>query len=143
MPTPEDEIAEARRLSRLLVSAAEQAKLRFTVAVEPLGLPVQLARTLLALDAPATMGELADQLGFDPSYITGLADQLEDRGLIERVPGADRRVKILQLTANGHERREQVFAAVNGSLTITQRFTPEERATLAALLERLIEPDPA
>ena len=141
MPMPEDETAEARRLSRLLVSAAEQAKLRFTAAVEPLGLPVQLARTLLALEAQATMGELADQLGFDPSYITGLADQLEGRGLIERVPGADRRVKILQLTADGRERREQVFAAVNSNLTITQRFTAEERATLAELLERLIEPD--
>lgn len=141
MASREDEVAEARRLSRLLVSAAEQAKSRFTAAVEPLGLPVQLARTMLALGRPTTMGELAAQLGFDPSYVTGLADQLEERGLIERVPGADRRVKILQLTAVGVTTRDQIFVAVNRNLTITQRFTPEERDTLASLLERLIDSD--
>jgi DNA-binding MarR family transcriptional regulator len=141
MPSQEDEIAEARRLSRLLVTAADQAKSRFGAAVEPLGLPVQLARTMLALDAPTSMGELAEQLGFDPSYITGLADQLEERGLIERVPGADRRVKILQPTAAGRALRDQIFAAVNGSLTIAQRLSVDERAILAELLERLIGPD--
>lgn len=141
MPSPEEEVAEARRLSGLIIVAAERAKARFTAAVEPLGLPVQLARTLLALGEPTTMGELADRLTFDPSYITGLADQLEDRGLIERLQGADRRVKILQLTAPGRDLRQQIFAAVNQNLTIATRLSAEERQTLGRLLERLIGTD--
>src|SRR3954471_14351695 len=92
------DIAEARRLSRLLVQAAELAKSRFTAAVEPLGLPTPLARALLVLAQPTSMGELAEQLGVDPSYITGVADQLEERGLVARVSGADRRVKMLEVT---------------------------------------------
>lgn len=141
MPSPEEELAEARRLSGMLITAAERAKSRFAAAVEPLGIPVQLARTLLALGEPTTMGELAERLMFDPSYITGLADQLEDRGLIERVPGTDRRVKILQLTTAGRDTRVQVFAAVNRNLTMTQRLSAAERSTLADLLERLMDDD--
>lgn len=138
----ESDLVEARRLSRLLVAAADQAKSRFSAAVEPFSLPVPLARTLLVLARPITMGELAEQLGVDPSYVTGLADQLQERGLIVRVPGSDRRVKLLQATEQGEVMRKQLFEAVSRNLTLTQRLDEAERRVLGELLERLLgEPD--
>src|SRR6266700_1395732 len=54
------------------------------------------------------MRELADHWGFDASYVTSLADALEERGLVERRPHpTDRRVKMLVLTAKGVEARER------------------------------------
>jgi hypothetical protein len=44
------------------------------------------------------MRMLADRLACERSYITGLADQLEERGLVTRATGEDRRVKLLALT---------------------------------------------
>jgi MarR family transcriptional regulator, organic hydroperoxide resistance regulator len=53
-------------------------------------------------DQPKPMSELAASMFCDASNITGIADRLEARGLVERVPAAhDRRVKTLVLTPEG------------------------------------------
>ncbi len=45
------------------------------------------------------MGEMARGIGCDPSYITALVDDLDERGLARREPSPDdRRVKIIVLT---------------------------------------------
>ena len=54
------------------------------------------------------MRELADQLACDRSYITGIADQLEQRVLVDGVPAQDRRVKLLQLTEAGARARNRI-----------------------------------
>jgi len=49
---------------------------------------------------PVPMGQLAETLACDASNVTGLVDRLESRGLVRRRPSAaDRRVKVLDLTA--------------------------------------------
>ncbi len=49
-----------------------------------------------------SMGEMARGIGVDPSYITALVDDLDERGLARREPDPDdRRVKIIVLTAAG------------------------------------------
>ena len=125
----------------MLVASAERAKADFADTVAPFGLPVHLARAVLMLETPAPMRDLADQLACDRSYVTNLADQLEDRGLVERVPGEDRRVKLLSLTKSGLALRTQISSAVAERSMVLQRLTDAQRKTLVPLLEALLGPE--
>jgi len=136
---PADEaMVEARRLSGLLIHVAEQAKAEFAESVAGFDLPLHLVRAMMSLDQPAPMRELADHLACDRSYVTGLADQLEERGLVTRVPGEDRRVKLLELTAEGRDLRDELSDAVAARSMVLQRLTPHERRTLEPLLRKLL-----
>lgn len=135
----EARFAEAGRLAHMLVDIAEQAKADFTDTVASFGLPVPLARAIVLLTTPAPMRDLAEQLACDRSYITNLADQLEQRGLVTRVPGEDRRVKLLALTDAGVAMRDQISEAVAERNIILRRLTPAEREALTPLLERLVD----
>ena len=70
---------------------------------------------LAALDragAPGlTMGEAADRLMVSNGNVTGLAQRLKADGLVEAMPGADRRVQRLRLTAAGRARFAVMAAA--------------------------------
>jgi DNA-binding MarR family transcriptional regulator len=71
----------------------------------------QQAFALVHLDPerPMPMSELAATMYCDASNITGIADRLESRGLVQRVPAAhDRRVKTLVLTSEGERVRAQL-----------------------------------
>lgn len=58
---------------------------------------------------PCAMSELAGALRCDNSNVTGIAERLEARGLVERRPGErDRRVKMLTVTPEGAALRDQV-----------------------------------
>jgi DNA-binding MarR family transcriptional regulator len=137
----EERLAEGRRLSQLLVDVADRAKADFAEAVAPFGLPVHLARALLLLTDPMPMRDLACQLRCDRSYITALADKLADRGLLERVPGEDRRIKLLALTDAGEALRDEISAAAAEQSMVLHRLTDDQRATLTPLLETLIGDD--
>lgn len=137
----DDLMVEARRLSALLIHVAEQAKAEFAESVSGFDLPLHLVRAMMSLDQPAPMRELADHLACDRSYVTGLADQLEERGLVTRVPGEDRRVKLLELTAQGRDLRDRLADAVAARSMVLQRLTPEERKSLEPLLRKLLGVD--
>lgn len=137
-----DRLEESRRLSGLIVAIADQAKLDFAEAVAPFGLPVHLARAILRLGAPAPMGDLAEHLACDRSYITGLADKLEERGLLTRVPGDDRRVKLLQLTDEGQDLRDLISAAVTERSRVLRNLDDDQRRTLEPLLQALLDRTP-
>ena len=88
-----------------------------------------LVRTLVALETPVleeqrlsmwgyvvlsalddgpvrTQAALAQAIGADKTRIIGTLDELQDAGLITREPDpADRRVRLLEITAAGRERR--------------------------------------
>jgi DNA-binding MarR family transcriptional regulator len=142
MSDREARFAEAGRLAQLLVDIARQATADFADTVAELGLPVHLARAIVLLTTPAPMRDLADQLNCDRSYITSLADQLEQRGLVERVTGEDRRIKLLALTRAGRAVRDQISAAVAERNMILLRLSDAERKRLAPLLEKLLH-DPS
>jgi DNA-binding MarR family transcriptional regulator len=77
----------------------------------PYSLTLKHSFALHALDEPMAMNALAERLGIDASYVTTIADQLEERGLIERQPHpTDRRVKSLALTPEGRQLRERLAA---------------------------------
>lgn len=128
---------QAHHLSQLLVGIAEQAKVDFTEIAASLGLPVHLARAVVALSEPAPMRDLAGHLACDRSYITSLADQLEERGLVRRVTGDDRRIKLLQLTDEGLAVRKTISDAVAERALVLRRLDDQQRATLTPLLEAL------
>ncbi|MGJ0223730.1 hypothetical protein ACQUZK_10045, partial [Streptococcus pyogenes] len=61
------------------------------------------------------------------------------RGLVERVPGADRRVKLLSLTPRGREVRERVMAGIAGGSVLLTRLSQEQRDALMPLLEAVVQ----
>ena len=80
----------------------------------------------LAKEDGVSMGEMARGIGCDPSYITALVDDLDERGLARREPAPeDRRVKIIVLTDAGRALAERdrrdlsvppaAFAALSGT----------------------------
>lgn len=135
----EDRTAQARELAELLVRSAEESKAVFTGTAAEIDLPVPLARAIVRLSEPAPMRELADDLACDRSYITNLADQLEERGLVDRVTGTDRRIKLLRLTAQGQALREKITRRVSESALVLRRLDDDQRAALRPLLEALLD----
>ncbi|MCH8626886.1 hypothetical protein MM440_03580 [Arsenicicoccus piscis] len=140
MSNHDADIAESRDLARMIVTVAERARADFAAAVEPLGVPVHLARTVLLLGEPQSMRYVAGELACDPSHVTGIADHLEERGLAVRAPGADRRIKMLNLTEDGEALRQQLAEAVNTKAKFAGQLDAGQKQTLRELLGLLLEP---
>jgi DNA-binding MarR family transcriptional regulator len=139
MPETPAQLAEAHHLSRRLFEVTERARHDFAAVVGELGLTPLQARAILFLEEPVAMRELAGHLDCDASNVTGLADRLETLDAIERVPGGDRRIKLLRLTSRGKRLRTQLAQRVAAGSTVTAKLTANERKQLAALLDKLLD----
>lgn len=105
----------------------------------PSGLTMKHSWALHALDEPISMGGLAERLGIDASYVTAIADQLEERGLIERRPHpTDRRIKSLALTDEGRRVRDQILVELWTTVPILDGLSVVERRELRRLLDRAV-----
>ena len=113
----------------------DRARTDFDAAAAGLGLTGQQARALLFLHEPRPMSDLADHLQCDRSNITGIADRLEPRGAIERVAGADRRVKLLRLTPAGRHRSAAAEVGRPRLHLVVAKLNKQQRAQLAELLD--------
>lgn len=133
-----DEADAARATAVRLVRAAERIKADFAAAVTPLGLSVPAARALLLLDEPTPMRDISDRLACDKSYITRIADELEEQGLVRRTPSSDRRVQLLTLTPAGVRMRGSVAAAVAGTNPVALQLDDAERRALDRALQQLL-----
>lgn len=132
-------LAESHELSGKLFMVAERARSDFASIAEAFNLTALQARTVLWLDHPSAMRDLADHLGCDASNVTGLADRLEKRGVVQRVPDPrDRRVKHLQLTTEGAKLRTRLAQRVAAGSTVTAQLAPQERQQLSHLLNKLL-----
>lgn len=96
---------------------------------------------LLATTKGALQRELSARLGYDPSAIVGLVDDLEKLGLAERRPSPDdRRSRIVVLTDDGRAfLRDTDEAGVRVTNDLLGPLDPAERQTLHALLLRVAE----
>jgi DNA-binding MarR family transcriptional regulator len=84
---------------------------------------------------------LAARLGIDRNNASLVVDQLEEKRLItRRINGADRRAKLLRLTARGEKLHARVYPRTFASQQrVLSVLAPKEREMLLDLLARVIE----
>lgn len=93
---------------------------------------------LLEANPGITQGRLAHAVSLERSTMVGVVDVLEGRGLIERRRGADRRTNGLWLTDPGRELVARLKRRIQlHERRVAARLSPQERAQLLALLEKL------
>jgi len=109
----------------------------------PYALSLKHNWALHALDEPMSMSALAERLGIDASYVTTIADQLEERGLIERRPHpTDRRIKSLALTPEGRRLQDQLALELWSDVPLLDVLSVAERQELVRLLTKTAEVEP-
>jgi DNA-binding MarR family transcriptional regulator len=101
------------------------------------------AMVTLLMNGPTRMRDMATTMACDASYITAVADRLEEHGFVERRPAADdRRVKELALTPKG----EKVAARLNAVFTeppeSLHALSPTDRAHLSRISKLLFDGEP-
>jgi DNA-binding MarR family transcriptional regulator len=126
----------------LLRQATLRAQGQVAASLRALGLkPAHNTVMTLLTDGAMTQIALAARTNTDRTSMVGIIDDLEQLGLLLRLPNPrDRRVHDVTLTTLGHERlrttQAQVAAADQAFLA---PLTAAEQLVLRAMLERLIE----
>ena len=93
----------------------------------------------LSKEDGVSMGEMARSIGCDPSYITALVDDLDERGLAHREPAPDdRRVKIIVLTDAGRALAKQIEDILSVPPAAFAALTPAELRQLRDLLDKVL-----
>lgn len=135
---PKELVSSPTFLLHRLTWAMKEGKLE---AFEPTGLnPMHYAvLALLAEGARETQATIADALGYDRSYLVGVLDDLDERGLVERRRDpADRRRHLVNLTPAGEETLAQLREV---TASFENKFLAPldaaEREALRALLRQL------
>jgi DNA-binding MarR family transcriptional regulator len=109
--------------------------------LEAHGLSMWGYNVLLALDRSAirTQAALAEAIGADKTRIIAILDELQQNGLIERVPDPeDRRARILAITKEGRRVKEAVQAAIQrGEEHWLGTLSATDRAVFLRVLEQL------
>src|SRR5437762_13679470 len=105
---------------------------RIGAALTELGLTFAQAHALRLLepDPPSPMSSLAELLVCDASNVTGIADRLEARVLVERRSvGKDRRGNTLALTPAGVELRARLAGLMNEPPAALAALSPRDQPT--------------
>jgi MarR family transcriptional regulator, organic hydroperoxide resistance regulator len=116
------------------------ARDRLNAASAAIGVSPGVMKALFFLepDESVRMGDLAEHLSCDASYVTNLADALEERGLAERRPHpTDRRVKTLVLTAGGIAAKQQLFDVIYEPPPEFDALSAAEQRDLRDLLRKV------
>lgn len=128
-----------QELIGLVGRLGHRMRVHLEAVTEEMGLSPIEGRALFLLAEPRPMRGLAADLHCDASHITGLADRLEARGLVERrVDQSDRRVKRLVLTDEGRALKERLRIRAEDGLPVTAGLSPAEQETLHGLLARVL-----
>src|SRR5438128_11822004 len=147
-PTKHDKLKRARgelkagvlpELIGYRLRVAQQAVFRdFAAQVGELS-PGRVGIMLLIEANPGvTQGRLAEAVRLDRSTMVGVVDSLQDRGLIERRRGADRRTNGLWLTRAGRSLAARLRRRIaRHERRVAAALDDAERAQLLALLEKL------
>ena len=110
---------------------------RFIEIAHKLGVTAPLLGALRFLEQPRTMGRMAELLRCDPSNVTGIVDALEDRDLAQRKPSAaDRRVKVVELTAAGKGLRARAVEEMYKPPAWIEDLSPADQRALRDILRR-------
>jgi len=135
---PASDVTFARQCADALTQLFVHVRGHFERAFADLGLPPPCAKALRVIETSMSMKELATQLHCDGSFVTAIADALEERGLARReTDPSDRRIKKLVLTAKGETMRarvHEVFDNVPG----TRNLDPQEREAFLRMLHKMV-----
>ena len=109
--------------------------------LEENGLSMWGYSVLVALDRSAirTQAALAEAIGADKTRIIAILDELQDKGLIERVADPeDRRARLLAITKDGRRVKEATQAAIQrGEERWLGTLSAGDRATFLRILQEL------
>jgi DNA-binding MarR family transcriptional regulator len=109
--------------------------------LEANGLSMWGYSVLLALDRSAirTQAALAEAIGADKTRIIAILDELQDKGLIERVADPeDRRARLLAITKEGRKVKDATQAAIQrGEERWLGTLPATDRATFLRVLQEL------
>jgi DNA-binding MarR family transcriptional regulator len=109
--------------------------------LEANGLSMWGYSVLVALDRSAirTQAALADAIGADKTRIIAILDELQDKGLIERIADPeDRRARLLAITKDGRRVKETTQAAIQrGEERWLGKLSASDRATFLRVLQEL------
>ncbi|KQR53616.1 MarR family transcriptional regulator [Leifsonia sp. Leaf336] len=141
-----DKTTLAEDMSFLLARASAISVSAANAALAPLGLRARSysVLTVVADGARPTQRDLADFLRLDPSQVVAIVDDLEGRGLVQRVPDpADRRAKIVVCTSDGAALQSRAAQYARAAERATHALLSEqERPGVIALLRELAFPSP-
>jgi len=134
-------LSVAREAQQLFFQIGMVQRTRVAAAFAELGLTFPQAHLLRLIDPerPMAMSALAELLVCDASNVTGVADRLEARGLVERRSGVDRRVKTLALTPAGVELRARVYELMSRPPDAILALSAADQRTLRDILRRAAE----
>ncbi|WP_067133817.1 MarR family winged helix-turn-helix transcriptional regulator [Microtetraspora malaysiensis] len=126
---------EGQEIVERLFAVAVALRVHFEETAADVGLTVPQAHTLIHLQEPQRMGEVAAYLRCEPSHVTAIADSLERCGLLRREPDPeDRRAKRLLLTSSGQQLRDRLVARLFESAPIISVLDADQRIELLSLL---------
>jgi MarR family transcriptional regulator, organic hydroperoxide resistance regulator len=130
---PAEEVADA------LVELFNHIRAHFERIVQPYELPAPCAKALRLIDGSISMKELGSRIHCDGSFITFIADTLEERGLARReIDQNDRRIKNLVLTRRGMELRSRLVQELFDDFPGVRNLDARERESLLALLRKMV-----
>lgn len=134
-----DQAGVRAEVLELLITTLERLRVHLHEHVAAFELNPMQFFALRALTAPTPMGQLAERLHCDRSHVTGVADELERRGAIERRPHEhDRRVKLLVLTSAGERLRAEVERRLLEQLPVVAGLSVADQRQLRDLLARVV-----
>ncbi len=95
---------------------------------------------MFKLDGPLSMKELAQRMGCDASFVTAVADTLEEHGFARREASQrDRRVKNLVLTPEGIAAKERLMAGLAARMPWCYALDEAERQCFLGLLRKMLD----
>ena len=135
----EEDADLARRAWRVMSQVALDRDRKIAVS-DALGLSWTRVLALRQLAAQShTLRALAQRLSADPPYVTLMVDDLEQRGLVRRMPHPhDRRAKLVELTASGRTAAARADAILDEPPAELLHVPVEDLATVLGVLERLV-----
>lgn len=140
MGGPFETFAPSGELERQLFALADRMRAAFfsRLAAEQLSPPQFVMLRLL--DEPRPMSALCQDLFCDASNVTGMADRLSERGLLERrLDPSDRRVRLLALTPKGRRLRTRLERGMVPDLPGLAALSDGDRAELLRLLTLVLD----
>jgi DNA-binding MarR family transcriptional regulator len=130
----------AEEISSLFNRAASRLKDHQFACLERFELSPIQANALWRMEPKGTLsvGALAERFRSDPSNLSAPLEALEERGLVVRRPAVhDRRVRTVQLTAEGRALRQRLMACLFREPPVVARLSDRERHVLRDLLAKL------